>query len=186
MEKKQLIKIDFVNEFEIKEKVKIELNNLLSICFTDTIYNERTYFKQLPHYRLIMKLDNKVIGQLGIDYRVMNLNGNLIKVFGVIDLAVHPNFQKRGFGINLMKELELIAIKNKQNIDFLFLTTDNPLFYEKIGYIKTINKVDWLKIDQGKNYGLGSEVINDSILMFKKIGIKNWKDGELDMLGYWY
>ena len=47
MEKKQLIKIDFVNEFQITEKVKIELNNLLSICFPDTISNKRTYFKQL-------------------------------------------------------------------------------------------------------------------------------------------
>lgn len=178
--------IDFVNEFEIDEKVKTEIKNLLAICFPDTDYNNRTYFKQLPHYRLIMKVDNTVIGQVALDYRAMNLNNSLVTVLGVIDLAIHPTFQNIGLGSKLITEIERIALINKNNIDFLFLVTDKSTFYERLGYTQTTQNISWLKIDQGKNYGLGNEQVTDCFLMFKSIGNKKWTDGKLDMLGYWY
>lgn len=178
--------ISFVNEFQMEENTKSELNNLLTICFPEFNYEGRTFFKQIPHYRLLMKLNNKLIGQLAIDYRAMNLNQTLVTVFGVIDLVIHPSFQKNGLGTKLMKELERIAIENSNNIDFIFLVTDQPLFYERLGYTKTIQKVTWLKINQGKNYGIGNKQINDCFLMYKKVGNKEWSDGELDLLGYWY
>ena len=76
------MKIDFIEEFKIGENIKAELAGLLALCFFETAYRGGTFFKQLPHYRLILTEDNKVIGQLAIDYRVMNLNGEMVKVFG--------------------------------------------------------------------------------------------------------
>lgn len=178
--------IDFFREFELSEGVKAELYELLVSCFPDTDYNGRIYFKQLPHHRLILKVENKIVGHLAIDYRVMNLNNALIKVFGVVDLAVHPKFQGNGFGTKMMQELEKIANEHKNNIDFIFLVTHKPLFYERLGYKKTIQKVSWLKIHQGINYGMGNEQVDDCFLMFKNVSNLSWEDGDLDMLGYWY
>lgn len=179
-------KIEFINEFELQAYDKISINKLLTTCFPDTNYNGRIYFKQMPHYRLLMKTEDKLIGQVAVDYRTMNLNHELVAVFGLVDLAIHPNFQRKGLGSKLVKALEQIASKNQHNIDFLFLVTDQSLFYERLGFIKTKQHLTWLKIDQGKNYGLGNENIDDCFLMYKNIGDKNWEDGELDMLGYWY
>lgn len=177
--------ITFVNEFELKPVEITQLNLLLTTVFT-TNYNGRAYFKQLCHYRLLLWLDDKIIGHLGIDYRVMNLNNEIVTVFGVVGLAILPTHQGKGYGTRLMREFERIAVMHKGNIDFLFLVTDVPAFYERLGFTKTRLTIQWLKIHQGKNYGLGNEHITDSDFMFKKIGDKDWCDGELDMLGYMY
>ncbi|MCW3127424.1 MAG: hypothetical protein JWO03_3082, partial [Bacteroidetes bacterium] len=67
-----------------------------------------------------------------------------------------------------------------------FLVTDIPSFYEKLGYQKTVQKVSWMKIHEGRNHGMGHEQVDDCFLMFKSVSGKTWEDGDLDMLGYWY
>lgn len=180
------VTIDLVSEFHLTDSAKAELRALLPACFPEAGYNGRIYYKQLPHHRLILSEDKKIIGQLGIDFRVMNLNNALVTVFGVIDLAVHPSCQGKGYGARLMLAFEQLAKNHANNIDFLFLVTDKPSFYERLGYKTTLQKVAWLKINEGKNCGLGYEQVDDCCLMVKSIGDKLWEDGELDMLGYWY
>ncbi len=180
------VTIDFVSEFQLTDSIKAELKELLSACFPETDYTDRTYFKQLPHHRLILRVDKQIAGQVGIDYRAMSLNNTLVTVFGVIDLAIHPTHQGKGFGTKLMLEFERMATNHSNNVDFLFLVTETPPFYERLGYKTATLKVTWLKINQGKNYGLGNEQVDDCCLMFKSVGNKHWEDGELDMLGYWY
>ena len=178
--------IEFINEFEISEKDKSEIAGLLGLCFSETAYNGRTFFKQLPHYRLLLKTAKGVIGQLAIDYRVMSLNGALVSVFGVIDLAIHPEHQGLGLGKKLMLEFDRISALHSNNIDFLFLVTDKPAFYERLGYIKTNPEITWLKINEGKNLGVATEQVSDCFIMIKEVSGKKWADGALDMLGYWY
>lgn len=178
--------IDFANEFALTEKVKTSLSDLLTICFPDTKYHGRNYYKQLPHSRLIMSIEGRIIGQVAMDYRAMNLNEKLVHILGAVDMAIHPDYQGRGLGTILMNKFEQIAIDNKNNIDFLYLVTGVPLFYEKMGYKKTSQKVSWMKIHQSKNQGMAHEQVEDSTLMYKSISGKLWQDGDLDMLGYWY
>lgn len=180
------LKLEFINEFQIDNTTSKKLNRLLKKCFADTDYEDRDYFKQLPHYRILAKEGKEIIGQVGIDFRAMNLNGKLVNVFGVIDLCVDPEFQRQGIGKALMLEFEKIASNNTDKIDFLFLVTDSPEFYEGLGYkIADITTI-WLKIDQGKNLGIGKEKISDSFFMVKGISGNKWTDGELDLLGYMY
>lgn len=176
----------FVTELEIDSATKLDIAQLLLVAFPEVNYNNRHFFKQLPHYRLLLKEDNRLVGQMGIDFRVMCLNGELVTVLGVIDLAVHPDFQGKGLGTKLMKEFDKIASNHHYNIDFAFLVTDKPGFYTRLGYKPTEITTSWLKLDQGRNYGVGHEKITDSIFMFKQINSKVWRDGELDLLGYMY
>jgi len=178
--------INFVNEFQIDKKTQAEITELLAICFPQSDYNNRAFFKQLPHYRLLLTDNNKVTGQLGIDYRVMNLNGELVRVFGVIDLVIHPDLQGKGWGTKLMNEFDKIANEYNYNIDFTFLVTDKPEFYSRLGYKKAMVTSTWLKIYQGVNYGIGKQIIEDSSIMYKQIGSRSWSDGALDLLGYMY
>lgn len=178
--------LTFKSEFELTPDDKTQINRLLSAVFTDTNYRGQAYFKQLCHHRLLLWQGAQLIGHLGIDYRVMNLNGQEVTVWGVAGLAVDPALQGKGLGTQLMQEFERIATAHKHNIDFLFLVTDVPAFYERLGFTKTTLTIQWLKIYQGKNYGLANEQITDCDLMFKKVGDKDWSDGVLDMLGYMY
>lgn len=180
------MKIDLIKEFELTEQQRSDIALLLQTCFPNTDYDNRAYFKQLPHYRLLLTESEKLIGQLGIDYRVMSLNKKQVTVFGVVDLVIHPAHQRTGGGTLLMQEFERVALKYKQSIDFLFLVTDQPAFYERLGFIKTNPNVTWLKIYKGETYGIGNETITDSFLMYKSISGKSWEESELDMMGYWY
>lgn len=180
------MELEFINEFQIDNTTSKKLNSLLKKCFPDTDYEDRDYFKQLPHYRILAREGKDIIGQIGIDFRAMNLNGEAVKVFGVIDLCVDPGFQGQGVGKALMLEFEKIASNNTNKIDFLFLVTDSPKFYEDLGYKITDITTTWLKIDQGKNFGIGKEKITDAFFLVKNISDNNWKDGDLDLLGYMY
>jgi len=178
--------IEFIDEFRIDEKTKGEIAHLLAVCFPENNNYGRTYYKQLPHYRLLLRMNDKVVAQLALDYRVMALNKIPVRVLGIIDLVVLPELQGQGLGKNLLTELIRIADSQRNNIDFLYLVTDKPGFYEKCGFVQTKLNVKWLALHQHANYGLREEKIEDSILMYKKVGQMDWQDGELEMLGYLY
>lgn len=176
----------FINEFEIDSKTSKQINQLLQSCFSFVDYNGFDYFKQMPHYRILVKENGKVIGHLGIDFRAMNLNGEAIHVFGVKALCVDSHYQGQGIGKLLLAEFEAIATRNSHKIDFLFLVTESPKYYEALGYQQVNVTTTWLKIDQHINYGLGTEKIEDVAFMVKQISDKKWMNGNLDLLGYMY
>ena len=179
------MKFELIEEFKLDEKTKKDIANLLKISFPEENFQGRTYFKQLPHYRLLLKIDDKLIGQLGLDYRVMSMNEKPIRVLGVIDLMIDQKFQGKGYGTILLKELDIIAESFSNNIDFLFLVADKHKFYENCGYKLIKQRVIWLKTEEHINYGIGNEEVDDC-LMYKQVGEIKWQEGTLDMLGYWY
>ncbi len=177
---------ELTDEFRLDKETKKQIADLLKICFPEEEFNGRTYFKQLPHYRLVLKEDEKLIGQLGLDYRVMTLGGQPITVLGIIDLTILPDFQGQGLGTKLLNELDNIVTKCADNIDFLFLVADKHKFYENCGYKLIKQKVKWLTIEDHINYGLQEKEFTDC-LMIKQIGKIKWAENvELDMFGYWY
>lgn len=180
------MELQFINEFQISKSDSEEINSFLKRCFPDIDYEGRDHFKQLPHYRILAKDKGKIIGQLGIDFRVMNLNGQAISVFGVIDLCVDPQFQNRGIGKALMNELEIIAKNSSDKVDCLFLVTGDPPYYERLGFRITNLTTTWLKLDSFNNYGVSTEKIADAFFMVKEISDRKWVDGDLDLLGYMY
>ncbi|KPB06699.1 hypothetical protein AAV98_00275 [Bacillus sp. CHD6a] len=161
------------------------MQELLLNCFEEVYPKERIYYKQLPHFRYLVFNDEDIlVAQVGLDYRVMNLNGKPVNVLGVIDLCVLKEYRSNGLGSTLLTEVEKFS-KNKL-IDFLLLFADNKNLYLKNGYRSVKNKCKWLMIDNESHssLGLGNEEINE--LLIKEIGNVKWHNGELDLLGYLY
>lgn len=180
------MEFELIDEFKIDEKTKSDIAELLQMSFPEEDFKGRTYFKQLPHYRLLLKENDKLIGQLGLDYRVMSLNKKVIRVMGIIDLMIDKEFQGKGYGTKLLKEIDNITKNFSNNIDFLFLVADKHKFYESCGFKLTKQKVIWFQTEEHINYGIGDDYFSDC-LMYKQIGNIEWEeDGILDMLGYWY
>src|SRR6476660_7911211 len=97
------VKIDMVFDYEIGNDLTSNIQELLSECFQEDFPKNRIYSKQLPHFRFVVFNDkNQLVGQVGIDYRVMNLNGNPIRVLGLIDLCVTQNTRSQGIGSMLL------------------------------------------------------------------------------------
>ncbi|MBB6022333.1 putative acetyltransferase [Paenibacillus sp. JGP012] len=177
------MKIEKIHEYDINGEIEAKIQELLTICFPKIYPAHRIYFKQLPQCRfLAFNRENQLVGHVGLDYRVMNLNGEPIKILGVIDLCVSPNARSEGIGSLLLSEVEKFS--EGRNIDFILLFADNMTLYSKNGYTSVGNKCKWLKIDNESliTKGIGYELIDE--LMVKAVGKKKWINGDLDLLGY--
>lgn len=171
-----------INEYDIDVILEKNILSLLIESFPDVYPRDRIYFKQMPHFRYLAFDKDILIGQAGLDYRVMNLNGIVIKVLGIIDICLKKEYRGRGIGSKLLETIECFSIAHK--VDFLMLFTDVEAFYTRNGFVSVKNKCKWTKIDEHKTLGIGEEEIKE--LMIKKTGNKVWEYGCLDMLGYLY
>jgi len=178
-----LLEIRKYNEFELTDEIQDQIALLLQKCFPETEYHGLHYFKQLPHYRLLAYEDEMLIGHLGVDYRIMRLNDQPIKVFGVIELCVLEEKRNHYIGSFLLEEVEKLAIN--ANADFLFLFSKVGSVYEKHNFKYVENICTWLKIHQHRSIGIADEFLKDE-MMVKEISNKKWEAGNLDLLGYLY
>lgn len=161
----------------MKEKLRV----LLETCFPAT-FEGRTYFKQLPHFRLIALEGDSVLGQLGIDCRIMNVGGQILNIFGGIDLCVHPDRRGSGVASKLLVAAEKIAMNSSQ--DFMVLLADQHDLYEQHGYQHVQPaKTKWLAIEERKSIKLIERDLGDCF-MVKSLSEKLWPSGEIDFLGY--
>ncbi len=170
-------------EMTLSESMDMELIELLQHAFP-SLYPNRRYFKQLPHLRLIAYEDQQIIGQVGLDFRVMNMDGTPIHVLGIIDLCVREEVRGRGVGRALMEKV--IALGEEYPIDFLLLFADRLHLYERIGFQKVSNTCTWLQINDENQTTRGIGEARFEELMIRQVGDKRWTDGKLDLLGYLY
>jgi GNAT superfamily N-acetyltransferase len=176
------MKIIKINEYDIDTKLENDILNLLIESFPEAYQKDRIYFKQMPHFRYLAFDEETLIGQAGLDYRVMNLNGTAIKVLGIIDICIKEEYRGKGIGSKLLAAIEEFSIAHK--LDFLLLFTDLQTFYANSGFVSAKNICKWTKINEHETLGIGEEEVKE--LMIKKVGSKVWEDGRLDMLGYLY
>jgi GNAT superfamily N-acetyltransferase len=171
-----------LNEYEIDDKIEKSILNLLVESFPDVYPRDRIYFKQIPHFRYLAYDNEALVAQVGLDYRVMNLNCHSIKVLGIIDLCVRKEYRGKNAASQLLSKID--ELSKAHNLDFLLLFADIESVYLKNGFVNVENNCRWVKIDEHKTLGIGEEKIDE--LMIKKIGCKDWEDGYLDLLGYLY
>lgn len=178
-----LLEIRKYAELELDSETIEQISLLLQKSFPETAYNGRHYFKQLPHYRLLAYEDEMLVGHAGIDYRIMRLNDQQIKVLGVIDLCVVEERRNHYIGSFLLEEIEKLAMN--ANADFILLFSKVGKVYEKHNYKYVDNICTWFKLHEHKSIGIGDEFIQKEI-MVKEMSAKKWEAGNLDMLGYLY
>jgi predicted N-acetyltransferase YhbS len=179
------LNIKQVYEYDIDRELRASLQQLLIECFEEEYPRDRIYYKQLPHFRFIAYDDqDQPVGQVGVDYRVMNVNGKPVKVLGLIDVCVARGHRSQGIGSLLLSEIDAFC-KNRA-VHFLLLFADKKELYLKAGFKSAESTCKWLQINDVNQttYGIGHEKINE--LMIKEVGNRKWEDGEVDLLGYLY
>ena len=175
------IEIATTSEYAISNEMLSQLRILLDESFPETLEG-RTYFKQLPHVRLLAMDGGSLIGQVGIDGRVVNVGGAVVSIFGLIDLAVHPARRGQGVGTLLLAEAERIARASKR--EFLVLMADRYDLYLKEGYSRVQPALTkWLAIEDRNSIALISKDLSHCF-MAKPLTERTWPKGMIDMLGY--
>ncbi len=172
--------IEEIIEYDIDPQLHDEITRLRNDCFPEDS-KERSYFKQLPHFRFLAFEDEILVGQMGIDHRMISVGNSVFSIFGVIDLCIATSYRNRGIASELLEQLSALA--SEKRIDFLFLVADDHRLYQKNGFQFISTDLTWLRIDEHINYGVGRERFENE-LMVKQTGKKFWPDGPVDLLGY--
>ncbi|WP_440119849.1 GNAT family N-acetyltransferase [Paenibacillus sp. QZ-Y1] len=171
-------------DMELNEGCSARLQELLVTSFPDIYPKDRMFFKQVPHCRLLaFTPDHQLVGHIGLDYRIMNLDGKAIRVLGIIDLCVSATYRSQGIASSLLGEVDKLS---KGNVDFVLLFADQTDLYVRGGFRSVNNICKWLKMDNVTLTTIGIGTQNVEGLMIKEVGSMEWNEGELDFLGYLY
>lgn len=174
------MEIERLEEYQIGAEKTKAIYRLLGSSFPD-YPAERIYFRQVPNFRYLAWNRSDLVGHLGVDFRIMNNDGQRIRTFGVVDLCVGQPFRHRGVAARLLDTLECEG--RAHGIDFVVLWAQDRDFYEKRGFVSVENPCRWLLIQQDHSYGLVHRKVAEG-LMILRLGNKNWRPGTLDFLGH--
>lgn len=176
------MRIDLLVEHEIGSGLHHEITALRNACFPKGTHR-RSYFKQLPHLRLLAFEGELLVGHMGVDHRMMNFDGEPLRVFGAIDVCVEETYRGRGIGSDLISRLEEEA--RKSSADLLWLIADDHRVYHKAGFQLLDAECEWLAIDEHRNFGILKGSLRGE-LMIKPLREGLDPKGPVDLLGYLY
>lgn len=174
------MKIVRIEELQIDERTHLFIQDLLQHCFPE-YPKGRSYYKQIPTFRYLVWDKKKLVAQMAVEHRMMNVGSDSHRIFGIADLCVHTDYQKKHIATDLVTALEKLGKKNR--IDFLVLTAGEHDFYNKLKFKLQQTTCRWLMINEHQTLGVGHRRIDES-LMVKAINGKAWGTGLVDFLGH--
>jgi len=172
--------IGIYQEYEIPTQWHEELTNLKSRCFPNH-QHDRSYYKQLPHFRFICTDNGKIVGHIGVDHRVIRVADEIFRIFGLIDVCVDEQYRNKSIATSMIEKV--FALGQETGIDFLFLIASDHRVYEKNKFQVVNELCSWLRIHDHRNYGVAVENLEQEI-MIRKVGNRDWPKGPIDLLGY--
>ncbi len=174
------MRIELRIEHEIDSHLHDQITCLRNECFPDAA-RERSYFKQLPHFRLLAEEDGILVGHLGVDHRVIRVGDTIVSIFGIIDLFVSGQHQGNGIATSLLTRISKMA--EQHGIDFLLLYAVDGRLYLNNGFRVISPYLKSLWIYDFDNRGVGIERL-DNLIYIKATSVNAWPDGVVDMMGY--
>jgi GNAT superfamily N-acetyltransferase len=168
-----------VAEAEIGPDLRPQVQALLQRCFPG--YPSRTYFKLPPHFRYLATAQGALVGQMGVELRVIRVGSEAFRTFGVVDLCVTQGERSHGLAARLLTEVTELA--RSCGMDFVILFADDDRVYARNGWARAGNRCTWVKIHEHTTLGL-ARAADTGALMVKATGQRAWPDGEVDLLGH--
>jgi GNAT superfamily N-acetyltransferase len=168
-----------VAEAELGADIRRQVQALLQLCFPG--YPRRAYFKLPPHFRYLARAQGALVGQMGVEFRVVRVGSEILRTFGVVDLCVRQSERSRGLAARLLTEVTGLA--RSCGMDFVILFADDDRVYARNGWTREANPCTWVKIHEHTTVGL-TRAAQTGALMVKAIGPQAWPEGEVDLLGH--
>ncbi|MBA3814601.1 MAG: GNAT family N-acetyltransferase [Alphaproteobacteria bacterium] len=182
-----------MNEFDLKKlrirrKQECDLNNIdrdalkkiLSKSFPEC-FSDRIFYKQLPTMRLMAFYEKRLIGQVGIDHRVISVDKAPYQIFGIVDLCVTREFRNRGIGATLLTTLENLA--NQCKVNHVLAFANRQELYQKLEYHQVKANCRFLAIEDLSSHSV-IERDESKTLLIKSAVDNDFTDKAIDLLGH--
>jgi predicted N-acetyltransferase YhbS len=175
------VRIESVREDELASPANDQLRTLLDASFPETFHG-RSYFKQLPHLRLLAWDGDAVVGQVGLDHRIINVGGRVLRIFGLIDLCVDTPHRGGGIASSLLGHALERATRSR--LDFLVAMADRHDIYAAHGFQRVRPAMTrWMAIEDRQTVAVIEQDLSDCFLARPVAGTP-WPAGPIDLLGY--
>lgn len=172
------MRIERIEEFLLEVDQRAKISALLLTCFPGFPI-DRIYFKQPPGFRYLVWEGEELIGHMGVEYRLVGHAGEMIPIFGIMDLCVLPAHQHQRLASKLLVELGQLGEKNA--IDFLLLVAKEAELYENNGFFRATNSCQWLLMVGNRALGMVKRKLPE--LMVKPLNTKEWPGGTIEFMG---
>lgn len=173
--------LHLIDEFCLTAVQRQTIQQLLLESFSEFEFaKSRTYLKQLPQRRLLATDSATIIGHLGLEHRVIGLNGDPATILGVLDVCVTTPQRGHGIASSMLQYVEELA--RRFEIEFLMLFAKDARLYERNGFVRADNRLRWVKIDEHQTIGIAEQPLVE--LMIKPLTNRPWSAGLVDLLGY--
>lgn len=172
------IQLERVEEFALTPPQHLGIQQLLKTAFPG--YPDRTFYRQLPDFRYLGFKEGKLMAHMAVEHRLLHNAGQVFPIFGVIDLCVDPQFQRRRVASYLLDQLTRLG--RAHQIDFLVLIATQHQLYLDNGFQLVSNPCVWMMISGDQSMGLTRRSVKHS-LMVKPLSDQQWKEGLVDFLG---
>lgn len=167
-------KIKNINPPEL-EKIK----NFLVKCFDDNSDFINTVYTNLDLDEcLLLYLNNKLIGHIGINKRKINHKNKIYIIGGIGDVAIDEKYRSQGLGNKLMKEVNKILKEENYDLGVLFCHPKLDKFYSSCG---------WIPKNNGKVFAMVNGILEDQrrtfLLPIKLTGkdIEIWDNEDINI-----
>lgn len=174
------VRIERTEEWLVAPAVQQQIAALLGEAFPDYPAGQ-SYYKQLPHFRLLAWHESRLVGHLAVEHRLISNSGAPLRIFGIADLCVAADHQHRKIASCLLLELETLGRVN--GIDFLVLLAKDHDLYLHNGFQAVDNLCQWVMVQRFRTFGVVRRSLGGSLLI-KPLGDKTWKNGLVDFLGH--
>jgi len=175
------LEFETVLEWELGDEAQLDIVALLEACFPG-VFEGRTYFKQVPGLRVLAYEDGVLIGHLALEHRVVRVGDAVLRILGIVDLAVVEASRGRGVGAGLLGQAEEIA--RRAGIGFLVAMADRHDLYLAQGFHGLERaQTRFLAVEDRASHSLVTRDLAD-IFLVKPLGEVSWPSGEVDLLGH--
>lgn len=170
-------KIEFTEDRNIDQLLNAKLQAVLSECFPNqNIFKIQRYYKEIPAYRWFILDDNKIIAHTALHIKEIFVNDLPIKIGGIAEVCVLPEFRKMGLAKLLLSAAEDWLKLNGFKYVMLF---GEEKFYSSSGYLSISNEIKL------KDFNSGEIKIKKNIdAMIKLLSDENFPNGLIDLNGY--
>ncbi len=168
-------------DYDLSKKEHEELLELLMESFPG-YFKDRLYFKNIPAFRVLERVKERVIAHAGVDYRVIHSQKNgPLSIFGIVDLCVCKDHQNKGIAGKIISFIKDLA--QKKSIDALVLFADDHPFYLKHGFENNSVTCRFLAIEDLSSVCVLEKDMSDCFMIRSLHTNLSFQNDHIDMLG---
>ena len=171
--------VDRVEELRLSHEADGQIGALLALCYR-TDFEGRSFYQNRHHCRFMVRSGAQLIGHLAVCYRAVRLGDEPVDIIGIGEVAVHPDFRRRGICAAM---LDAAIDDASHSIAEFALLFGEASIYSGAGFVSAQNSVTTTEMRGAQTLRVETKV--SPHLMVRPLTDRTWDfKAPLDLAGF--